>query len=98
MKNVMDMARESGLLDEFDSEEMIAQFGAEVWLSPTEGMNILKRFENLIRAQERKQFGDECVAIVASYASHDAFSDPRAFDAIEQLELEIREEMERQAQ
>jgi hypothetical protein len=89
------MARESGLLDEFDSEEMIAQFGAEVWLSPTEGMNILKRFADLIRADERKQFGKECVAIVASYASHDAFGDPRAFDAIEDLELEIRAEMER---
>jgi hypothetical protein len=96
MKNVMDMARESGLLDEFDSEEMIAQFGAEVWLSPTEGMNILKRFENLIRADERKQFGEECISIVASYASHDAFSDPKAFDAIEDLELEIRAEMEKQ--
>jgi hypothetical protein len=50
----------------------------------------------LVRADERKQFGKECVAIVASYAGHDAFGDPRAFDAIEALEFEIREEMERQ--
>jgi len=84
MRDTIDMARESWI-DVYGLGHDRAKF-----------IEALKHFEALVRADERKQFGKECVAIVASYAGHDAFGDPRAFDAIEALEFEIREEMEKQ--
>jgi hypothetical protein len=48
------MAREAGILDEFDTAQDIIECGIEVWLSGERGIQTLERFAALVRADERE--------------------------------------------
>lgn len=54
MRDTIDMAREAGILDKFDTAQDIIECGIEVWLSGERGVQTLERFAELIRADERE--------------------------------------------
>ena len=54
MDKTIDMAREAGILDEFDTAQDIIECGIEVWLSGERGVQTLERFAELVRADERE--------------------------------------------
>lgn len=54
MDKTIDMAREAGILSEFDTAQDIIECGIEVWLSGERGVQTLERFAELIRADERE--------------------------------------------
>jgi len=54
MRDTIDMAREAGILGEFDTAQDIIECGIEVWLSGERGIQTLERFAELIRADERE--------------------------------------------
>jgi hypothetical protein len=49
------MAREAGILNEFDTAQDIIECGIEVWLSGERGIQSLDRFADLVRADERNR-------------------------------------------
>jgi len=55
MRDTIDMAREAGILGEFDTAQDIIECGIEVWLSGERGVQTLERFAALVRADERER-------------------------------------------
>jgi hypothetical protein len=79
------MAREAGILSEFDTAQDIIECGIEVWLFGERGVQTLERFAELIRADER-----EACAKVCDYRAmeYDGFSAEQ--NASEKLAAAIR--------
>ena len=70
MRDTIDMARESGILDEFDTVQDIIECGIEVWLSGERGVQTLERFAELIRADEREACAKVCDELAGILACH----------------------------
>ena len=68
MRDTIDMAREAGILGEFDTAQDIIECGIEVWLSGERGVQTLERFAELIRADEREACAKVCENNSASYS------------------------------
>ena len=72
MRDTIDMAREAGILGEFDTAQDIIECGIEVWLSGERGVQTLERFAELIRADEREACAKVCDDLaVDAYNNHD---------------------------
>jgi hypothetical protein len=72
MDKTIDMAREAGILSEFDTAQDIIECGIEVWLSGERGVQTLERFAALIRADEREACAKVCEDFaVDAYNNHD---------------------------
>jgi hypothetical protein len=72
MRDTIDMAREAGILSEFDTAQDIIECGIEVWLFGERGVQTLERFAALIRADEREACAKVCDDLaVDAYNNHD---------------------------
>jgi hypothetical protein len=72
MRDTIDMAREAGILNEFDTAQDIIECGIEVWLSGERGVQTLERFAELVRANEREACAKVCDDLaVDAYNNHD---------------------------
>jgi hypothetical protein len=72
MRDTIEIAREAGILGEFDTAQDIIECGIEVWLSGERGVQTLERFAELIRADEREACAKVCDDLaVDAYNNHD---------------------------
>jgi hypothetical protein len=60
MRDTIDMAREAGMLGEFDTAQDIIECGIEVWLSGERGVQTLERFAALVASAEREACAKVC--------------------------------------
>jgi hypothetical protein len=60
MRDTIDMAREAGILGEFDTAQDIIECGIEVWLSGERGVQTLERFAALVASAEREACAKVC--------------------------------------
>jgi hypothetical protein len=72
MDKTIDMAREAGILSEFDTAQDIIECGIEVWLSGERGVQTLERFAALVASAEREACAKVCDDLaVDAYNNHD---------------------------
>jgi len=57
---IIEMAKQAGILHESDTAEIISECGVEVWLSPSDGVNTLERFAKLVAQHEREACANAC--------------------------------------
>ncbi len=53
-EEIIEMAKQAGILHESDTAEIISECGVEVWLSPSDGVNVLETFAKLVAQHERE--------------------------------------------
>jgi hypothetical protein len=66
---IIEMAKQAGILHESDTEEIISECGVEVWLSPSNGVNTLERFAKLVAQHERSECLKFCEQVAEYFPS-----------------------------